>query len=81
MSRQEGKVFIGGLSWETTGGHRPYIVHYACLIERIQNSGLGRAGAIPLPSSPSLPSRHADEKLKRYFENYGTVQVSFFSFF
>lgn len=39
MSKQEGKVFIGGLSWETT-----------------------------------------DEKLRRYFENFGTVQEAFVSY-
>ncbi|KAH7618760.1 hypothetical protein Ndes2526B_g05686 [Nannochloris sp. 'desiccata'] len=39
MSKQEGKVFIGGLSWETT-----------------------------------------DDKLRRYFENYGTVQEAFVSY-
>lgn len=39
MSKQEAKVFIGGLSWETT-----------------------------------------DEKLRRYFENYGAVQEAFVSY-
>ncbi|KAL4457731.1 hypothetical protein ABPG75_012596 [Micractinium tetrahymenae] len=39
MSKQEGKVFIGGLSWETT-----------------------------------------DQKLRQYFENYGTVQEAFVSY-
>ncbi|KAI7846467.1 hypothetical protein COHA_000002 [Chlorella ohadii] len=39
MAKQEGKVFIGGLSWETT-----------------------------------------DQKLRAYFENYGTVQEAFVSY-
>ena len=90
MSKQEGKVFIGGLSWETTGAHDAEPPPPSA----VPSQPAQPAAALPprhmlrrAPSSPrsatctppcSLP--HADEKLRRYFENFGTVQEAFVSY-
>lgn len=77
-ARQDAKVFIGGLSWETTGegsvgpgpDHAPLRSLWTALQPR------PRAG--PRTLFPrTLPPINADEKLRRYFENYGTVQGEF----
>lgn len=135
MSKQEGKVFIGGLSWETTGeaefwriffggrrglggvrgtvmpsrhaaagwgpsallppcrviptpGMAACLCIWLCLVAELSArprqrlcpapaalSPLGRKQPCPTPT----PS-HADQKLRQYFENYGTVQEAFVSY-
>lgn len=62
MSKQEAKVFIGGLSWETTG-------ELASAQGPRWHDHFVKQGA-------NQDTVFADEKLRRYFENYGAVQVS-----